>query len=138
MRHRTGTDRRVSPANRISREKLCGARKTKHVKHSAATAVAETARQIIRCRRSGERDFFASQAEELLIRMLPGGTEEALDRLRTFRSARPVRSPEELGLQSSMTARLVSFIVMEAECALAAYIERPKWSLPPLFSADDN
>jgi hypothetical protein len=65
----------------------------------------------------------------LLIKTLPLGLDKALDRLRAFRSA-PSEHPGELGHLISSSPVIVSFVILEAQSALAGYIERPRWRTP--------
>jgi hypothetical protein len=76
-----------------------------------------------------EPHYFDIQTENLLIRMLPGGMEEALERMRTFRAA-PNQSPEELGFQSWDPPEIVFSVVAQAESALAAHVERTTRRIP--------
>ena len=93
-------------------------------------ALCDLARQIVsEAHLPGEPDFFDLQAEELLIKTLPLGFYKALERIRAFRSA-PSEHPDELGHLFSGSPVIVSFVIMAAESALAAYIERPKWRTP--------
>ena len=104
--------------------------KRRKATQSPYEALCDLARQIVsEGHLPGKPDFFTLQAEELLIKTLPLGLDKSLERLRAFRVA-PSEYPDELGHLMSISPVIVSFVTLEAEGALAAYIEKPKWMTP--------
>jgi hypothetical protein len=76
--------------------------------------------------------FWDEATAQLLVRLLPGGVDVALERVRSFRSA-PDRQCDEPIFDLLADPKIASGILANAEYALSRYIDRRNSGFDPRF-----
>lgn len=91
------------------------------------------ARQIVNpCYPEHVSPFWDEATAELLMRLLPGGVDVALERVRSFRSA-PGRRCDEPIFDLLADPKVASCVLANAEYALSRYIDRQNIGFDPRF-----
>ena len=98
---------------------------------SPEEALRDLARQIVNpCYTEHVSSFWDEATAQLLMRLLPGGVDVALERVRNFRSA-PDRRCDEPIFDLLADPKIASCVLANAEHALSRYIDRRNSGFDP-------